>query len=131
MRQPQRLQALKSLGLEFWLPLPLLAIIFWLGCGWVTNRILSRSYDPGAKLEANTQLSGQPSKVLLAIKVEIRENQGFSKVRVKTANSALKELEFEFPMTEVSQIETAISQELGLPPQQIKQLVRYHIDYRN
>jgi hypothetical protein len=130
MHQVRWLQALKSLGLEFWLPLPLLGLVFWIGGGLVTDRILSRSYDTTTPLKAKTQLKKQPEKVVLAIKVEIKYSQGFSQVRVKTANSALKKLEFEFPLTEVSQIEAAISRELGLPPEQVRHLIRYQVDYR-
>ena len=69
------------------------------------------------------------AKVVLAIKVEINYAQGISKVRVNTANSALKQLEFEFYVTDVNQIETAISRELGLPLEQIRLLVHYQVDY--
>lgn len=130
MYRSRWLQALKSLGLEFWLPLPLLGIAFWIGGGLVTDRILSRSYDTTSVLQANTQLKGQPGKVVLLIKVDIKYSQGLSKVKVRTANSALKQLEFEFPVTKVSQIEAAISRELGLSPELVRKLVRYQVDYR-
>lgn len=65
----------------------------------------------------------------MAIKVEINYTQRISKVRVKTANSTLKQLEFEFHLTDVTQIETAISRELGLPLEQIRLLVHYQVNY--
>lgn len=129
MRQSQWLKILKSLGLEFWLTLPLLGIAFWVGGGLVTDRILSRSYESKELLQANTKLKGKSAKVVLAIKVEINYTQRISKVRVKTANSALKQLEFEFHVTDVKQIETAISHELGLPLEQIRLLVHYQVNY--
>ncbi len=107
--------------------MPLLGLVFWIGGGWLGDRILSGSYDTTTQLKANTQLEGQSSKTVLSIKVEIHTRQGYSKVRVKTANSALKELEFEFPLTEYSQLEAAIGQELGLSPEQVRTLVRYQI----
>lgn len=130
MCQPRWLQAIQSLGLEFLLPLPLLGLVFWIGGGLVTDQILSRSYNIANQLKANTQLKDRPAKVILAIKVEIKYNQGLSQVKVKTANSALKKLEFEFPFTEVNQIEAAISRELGLTPESVRQLVHYQVDYR-
>jgi len=130
MRQPRSLQALQSLGLEFWLPLPLLGLVFWVGGGLLTDQLLSHSYDTAVQLEASKHWEGKPSNVVLLIKVQIKENLGFSKVKVRTANSALKQLEFEFPVTEVSQIEATIGQELGLSPEQVRKLVRYQIDYR-
>lgn len=129
MPQSRWLKTLKSLGLEFWLTLPLLGVAFWLAGGIVTDRILSRSYESSQQLQANTKLQGKSAKVILAIKVEINYNQGISRVRVKTANSALKQLEFEFHVTDVAQIETAISRELGLNIEQIRQLIHYQVYY--
>ncbi|MEW5860814.1 MAG: hypothetical protein AB1861_26155, partial [Cyanobacteriota bacterium] len=113
MSSPRWLQVLHSLGLEFWLPLPLLGIIFWVGGGLVTDQALSRSYDTVDKLQADTQLEVQLSVTLLVIKAEIDKEQGFTEVQVKTTDSTLKKLEFEFPVTEFSQVEAAIAQELG------------------
>lgn len=129
MHQSRWLKTLKSLGLEFWIALPLLGIAFWVGGGLVTDQILSRSYESKEQLQANTKLKGKSAKVVLAIKVEINYAQGISKVRVNTANSALKQLEFEFYVTDVNQIETAISRELGLPLEQIRLLGHYQVDY--
>ena len=128
MIRPRWLQALRSLGLEFWLPLPLLGLVFWVGSGLVTEQMLSRSYKTKDRLQTNTRLKRQPAKTVLSIEVEIKKHQGFSKVNVKTANSALKELEFEFPVTEFSQIEAAIGQELGLSRDRVRKLVHYQIE---
>jgi len=46
-------------GLEFWLPLPLLGLTFWVGV-LLTDRMLEsllRSYDSA---QADTQMEGQP-----------------------------------------------------------------------
>lgn len=128
MSQLRPLQTLKSLGLEFLIPLPVLGLVFWVGAGLVTDRVMSRSYTTKIQHRTTTQLKGRPAEVVLSIKVEIKYNQGFSQVRVKTANSALKKLEFEFPFTEVNQIEVAISRELGLSSKSVRQLVHYQID---
>jgi len=66
------------------------------------------------QLQADTQMEGQPPKTVISINVEIKRRQGFSKS--KSRQPVLKELEFEFPVTEFSQVEAAISQELGLSP---------------
>lgn len=130
MRGLRSLRPLKSLGLEFWLPLPILAIAFWIGGGLITDRILNRSYYVTTPIQANALVQEQPTQVVLSIGVEIKYHQGFSKVKVKTANSALKKLEFEFPFTEVSQIEVALSRELGLSLEQIQQTVYYQVNFR-
>ncbi len=125
MIQPRWLQALYSLRLEFLLPLPLLGLVFWVGSGLVSDRMLNRSYNPGKYLQADTQQEGRLAKNVRSIQVEINKRQGFSKVKVQTVNSALKALEFEFSVTEINQIEAAISQELGLSPKLVRKLVRY------
>ncbi|MBD1892099.1 hypothetical protein [Coleofasciculus sp. FACHB-SPT9] len=131
MSSPRWLQRLHFLGLEFWLPLPLLGIIFWVGGGLVTDQALSRSYDTVDKLQADTQLEVQLSVTLLVIKAEIDKEQGFTKVQVKTTDSTLKKLEFEFPVTEFSQVEAAIAQELGLSAENVRTLVRYQLKNRS
>jgi len=57
------------------------------GGGLLTDRMLSRSYDPMIQLQADTQMEGQPPKTVISINVEIKRRQGFSKVKVKTANA--------------------------------------------
>jgi len=118
------LQFLFSLGLEFWLPLPLLGLGFWGLSSVITEQILSHFNPIKHTVSVNTQ-----QEVLFAenkirsIQLEINERQGISKVTVKLTASALKELEFQFPVTELTQIEVALSQELGLSPQEIRKLI--------
>lgn len=108
---------LYSLRLEFWLPLPLLLIAFGLGGEPLTNQLLSRSYGTLDKLQADQQMEMQLSVNALVIEAEIENEQEFTKVSVKTANSVLKKLEFEFPVTRLSMVEAMIAQELGLSPE--------------
>lgn len=54
MLQPRWLQVLYRLGLEFWLPLPLLGLGFWTGGGLVSDQVLSHS-NPAAQLQAEPQ----------------------------------------------------------------------------
>ncbi|MBD6617054.1 hypothetical protein FNW02_14730 [Komarekiella sp. 'clone 1'] len=124
MRQLQLFQVLRSIGFVFWLSLPLVGLVFWLGSGFVGDRILSRTYDNKKYLQAE-QSARQTMKRIVAIKVEIRQQDGVSLVNVKTDNSVLKSIMFEFPVTEPSQLETTLSQELGLPRDRIKELIRY------
>jgi hypothetical protein len=129
MRDFRWLRTIKYLGLEFWLPLPILGILFWMCGGLVTNYLLNRSYYNHEQVQVNPQIKQKPAKLILAIKVEINYKLGVSKVKVKTANSTLKQLEFEFFVTDFSQIEAALSRELGLSVEQVRQLVRYQINY--
>ncbi|WP_373526524.1 hypothetical protein [Nostoc sp.] len=125
MRQLQLFQVLRSLGFVFWLSLPLIGLIFWLGSGFVEDQILNRSYYNKKYLLADTRLARQMMKRIVAIEVEIRQEDGVSLVNVRTNHSVLKAIAFEFPITERSQLETALSQELGLPRYQVKELIRY------
>lgn len=127
MFQLRWLQALHSLGLEFLLSLPLLGLAFWVGGGLITDHVLSRFYSSANHLQADKKLRVQRARTVLLINAEINKRQGFSRVKVKTGNSALKELNFEFPATKPAQIEVAVSQELGLSTDYVRQLIRYQI----
>ena len=127
MSLPRWLQFLRPLWLEFWLPLPLLGIIFWLGGNAVTSQVLSRPYSTVSKLQADTQQEVQLSLTVLVIKAEIEKNEGLTSVEVKTADPELTRLKFEFPVTEVSQVEAMIAQKLGLSREDVNKLVRYQV----
>lgn len=119
-------QVLK-LGLEFWLPLPFLGLFFWIGSGFVTDRILSRPNQTESPLKVEIQSAKQQKTIILSITADIDKRQGVSRVKVKTASKALKELKFEFAVTDLSLLETAISQELSLPVEDVRNLMQYRI----
>ena len=130
MFSPRWQRILGSLGLEFWLPLPLLGLVFWLSGNLLAERVLSRSYGTVSKLQADTQLEIQLSATVTSIQADIFKPQAVTRVAVKTSDSALKKLEFEFPVTESSQLESLIAQELGLPRENIRRLTYYRIQDR-
>jgi HD-GYP domain-containing protein (c-di-GMP phosphodiesterase class II) len=74
-------------------------------------------------VQADAQQEVQLSVTVLVIKAEIEKIEGLTSVEVKTADPALKKLEFEFPVTEVSQVEARIAQKLGLSREDTKKLV--------
>lgn len=121
------LRWLQTLGLEFWLPLPLLGICFWVGGGLLTNQVLSRPYGTENTLQADVQLEVSLSVNVSLIRAVVNQDEASTLVEVKTVNSALKQLEFEFPVTELSRVEAAIAQELGLSIEDVRRLVRYEI----
>lgn len=118
---------LQGFRVEFWLPLPLLAAVFWLGCSLVTDQVLSRPYSTKDRLQANTQLEVHVSVNIAMIKATIDRSEQITQVKVQTTDSILKKLEFEFPVTDINQLETTIAQELKLPRQEVRRLVRYEI----
>jgi hypothetical protein len=64
----------------------------------------------------------------MSIEALIERREKLTEVKVYTADSVLKQMEFEFPVTEYAQIDAAIAQTLGLPITAIKQLIRYRIE---
>ncbi len=118
---------LQASGVEFWLPLPFVAIAFWLGSNFLMAQGLRQPHRTENKLQADTQLEATVSVNILLINAVINRKQGVTQVEVETTEPILKRLELELPMTGVNQIEEAIAQELRLSRQDVRQLVRYEI----
>jgi hypothetical protein len=111
-----------------WLLLPMVAMLFWLGSHLMIQQVLGNAYGADHYLEAEVPTRIQLSATVLAIEVEIKNSVKFTKVRVKTADPALKLLEFEFPVTSIAQVETAIATELNLSSNRVSQLARYQMN---
>lgn len=124
MSRSQRFQVLILQNIRFWLPLLLLALGFWVAGRFITRQVLNQSNNMPRALVANTQTETTRTTVT-AIQVEIDRQRGISLASVKLSNSPLKQLEFEFPLTDPQAIEAAIAQELERPLQEIKRLVSY------
>ncbi|UKO98224.1 hypothetical protein [Nostoc sp. UHCC 0870] len=80
-----------------------------------------------ATLQPHTQMQLSSTFQVVGILSEIEKEKGFTKVEVNTTNSILKKLEFEFPVTELSKVKTAIVQELGLSRENARILVSYRV----
>lgn len=78
-------------------------------------------------LQTNTKMQVRSTVQVLGILAEIQKKPGSTKVEVNTANSILKSLEFEFPVTELSEIKAIMIQELGLSRENARMLVSYRI----
>lgn len=127
MSSPRWLQRASNLNLDFWLLLPTLALAFWVGGEVISNQVLSRPYDIVTEIEANQRTQIQLSFTVQVIQVLIDKNLDLTQVKVKTNDSELKKLEFEFPVTEFEQVEQAIAKELGLPQEDVRRLARYQV----
>lgn len=119
-------QFLRSLGLEFWLPLPLLGLSFWLASGLLTEYSLNQS-DRLIESFQITPDKAKPDSSVLSIEVKVDRDRNTSKIQVKSSTQVYQQQEFELATTELGQIETAISQKLDLPPERVRQLLRYKI----
>ncbi len=121
---PQWLKFLKSLGIEFWLPLPLLGISFWFVGGWLTQYSLT---TPSQNIiELQTTQPNYDKKIAL-IKVEIYPKKGISLVKVMKLSKVYRQSESQIILatTKIPDLERAIANELGLSPEQVKQKMRY------
>lgn len=118
---------LQASGAEFWLPLPLVGLAFWLGSSFLMAQALRQPNPTETKLQADTQLTATVSINILLMNALINRRQGVTQVEVKTTEPLLKRLELELPMTDADKIEAAIAQELQLSRQEVRQLVRYEI----
>ena len=124
---PQWLKFLKSLGIEFWLPLPLLGLSFWFVGGLLTENTLSRSRNNDA---VNLQAT-QPdySYGIASIKVEIYPTKGFSLVTVKKAinkrRTTYTKSEIILNTTNILSVEAEISNQLGISREKVRKMMRY------
>ncbi|BAS56901.1 MULTISPECIES: hypothetical protein [Leptolyngbya] len=121
------IRQVKSIGAEFWLVLALAGILFWLTGSAIASQVLYSSYTSPTQLQADTQLEMKLSVTILVIHAEIDQRRKATAVSIKTTDSNLKKLEYEFPMTESRQIESMIAEEIGIPIQEVRKLVRYRI----
>ena len=119
-------QFLRSLGLEFWLPLPLLGFAFWVASGLLTEYSFNQS-DRSIESFKITPDKAKPDSTVLLIKVKVDRDRNTSQIKVKSSTQVEQKQEFELATTELTQIETAISQKLDLPPEKVRQLLRYQI----
>jgi hypothetical protein len=123
------LKFLHHIGWEFWLPLPLIAALFWSAGNGMAVRVLNRPYGSVNPLQADTQLDAKLSITILSIKAEIDRDREVTTILVRTTDPTMKSLEYEFPVIQAIQVEAALAQELEIPADQVKKLISYRITY--
>ena len=124
MRRLQWLRFLGSLGIEFWLPLPLIGMVFWLIIQFITAQNLGLSDYSDRKLEVN-QNQPSPSGQILSIKVKVDRQSNSSQVKVNQTSSVIQQQEFKIPITELDRLEMAIAKKLNLSVEQVRELIYY------
>ncbi len=119
-----------KLSWQIGVTLPLVAAVFWLMTGWINDYVLSQTESRVTSLPAQGphQVQLSLNVTIVSISAEIDHSEEFTEVSIRTIGSALEEMEFKFPVTELAAIENAIAQELNLAPQDIHPLIRYRID---
>ncbi|MFQ4145405.1 hypothetical protein [Chlorogloeopsis sp. ULAP02] len=99
--------------LLFLLPLLLVGIIFWVTSDLVTKQLLSLPYRTFDKLQADQLPQAQLKLSFKIVAVEIEKEEKFTQIEIKTENSIIKKLEFEFFNSNLNSYELAIAQKLG------------------
>ncbi|MEG4998014.1 hypothetical protein [Microcoleus sp. B4-D4] len=127
MALPRFLPLLHRAAWELWIPLPLVAALFWTTGNFIAAHTLSRPYNSVHKLQADKQLNRRLPVTILSINAEIDRSVGVTTIFVNTSDSTLKKLEYEFPVTQTSQAEAAIAQELAMPVENVRKLISYRI----
>ncbi|MEG4352297.1 hypothetical protein QUA70_02435 [Microcoleus sp. LAD1_D5] len=129
MALPRFLPLLHRAAWEFWVPLPLVAALFWTTGNFIATQILSRPFNSVHKLQADRQLNRRLPVTILSINAEIDRSLGVTTIFVNTSDSTLKKLEYEFPVTQTSQVEAAIAQELAMPIENVRKLISYRMKH--
>jgi hypothetical protein len=127
MYTPRLLHLIHRVGGEFWLPLPLIAVAIWFTGNFMAARVLNGAYNSVNKLQAGTQLTTKRSVTILTMNAEIDRQLGLTTLVIKTTPPTLKRLEYEFPFTQSSQIETAIAKELAMSIADVRKSIGYRI----
>ncbi|MBE9053386.1 hypothetical protein IQ243_23770 [Nostocales cyanobacterium LEGE 11386] len=122
------LKLLHFLGWEFWLPLPLLGIVFWSSGNLLAEKVLSRPYGTVNKLQTDAPPEFYLPIYLLSVQAEVNKKLGVSEVVVKAIDPTQENVKFQFPVTDISQLENAIARELGMSIEEVRKLVRYQIN---
>lgn len=117
-------------ALEFWMPLPLIGLIFWLGGGLVTEHILNQSSSPVLPLRQALQFNVQPAVNFLEIRADLDRSQNRTNVtaiQISEVNAYPKRVQFELATTEFDQVEVGIAQRLEIPTELVRRLVSYRM----
>ncbi|ACK72298.1 conserved hypothetical protein [Gloeothece citriformis PCC 7424] len=116
---------IQALGIEFWLPIPLVAIGFWLGSDRLTTSILNRPYSTENRLQTNYLSSVDPSADIISIEAKLDQTQKKTEVKIRKLDSST--IFLEVPTIELKELQAALAQELKLSPEDLYSLVRYQI----
>lgn len=84
--------------------------------------------EPANILQTGRTMQIRSAFKVLGILAEIEKKRGVTLVQVNTANSILKNLEFEFPVTDLRTIKTTLTQQLGLSNEDVSKFVSYRIN---
>lgn len=111
---------LRSLGLEFWLPLPIVGLLFWAVSGWISDRQLRSSIDKPESVQFNPLPKKQYAGIITAI--TIKTGSQSTTVIVNTTSPTLQTFTLKIPTANREQVELVIAQTLGLSIAEVRAL---------
>ncbi len=115
--------------LEFWLSLPLLGLVFWFFCGWMTQELLINLSNEDVKLEVSVKPQSKSYlQQFSSIVLKVDSGKGFSTVTATKQirgekTRGVKKIEFQLFTTDLQEIEVEIAKELELPPRKVRKLL--------
>ncbi|HEY9877795.1 MAG TPA: hypothetical protein V6D29_05030 [Leptolyngbyaceae cyanobacterium] len=121
------LQFLHRSGWEFWLPLPLIAVLFWTAGNFVTEKGLNQSSDSANRLQADLQTEGQLAVNVIMVNAEIDPARNTTKVVIRINDARQKNKTYEVPSTQVDQVEKFIAEDLNVPVELVRQAASYRV----
>lgn len=83
--------------------------------------------EPASVLQTGRAMQVRSAFKVLGILAEIEKKRGVTRVKINTANSTLKNLEFEFPVASIRTIKSTLIQQLGLSKEDVSKFVSYRI----
>lgn len=127
MVQPRQIRKWCSIKAAYWLFLPVVSFGIWILTDWITDWVLSHSYDFTDRLQTNHYPKIQLSRTLtvVAIHAKVDRSNDITEVTLETTNSTLEKMEFKFPLTEPTHIEITLANKLNTSPQLMRTLIRY------
>ena len=115
--------------LEFWLSLPLLGIVFWFFCGWMTQELLINLSNEDIKPEISVKPQSKSYlQQFSSIVLQVNSGKGFSMVTATKEirgekTRGVKKIEFQLFTTDLQEIEAEIAKELELPRRKVRKLL--------
>ena len=129
MAQPHR-KLLYKLRKRHWLFLPLIGLGIWQITAWMTVWVLSNSFSLTNQLQTNFYPTTQLARTLTvtSIHMNVDRHNNIAEVTLTVTNSTLERLEFKFPFTEITALETALAKTLNTTSDAIQTLIRYGVE---
>ncbi|MEM7726141.1 MAG: hypothetical protein AAF208_07170 [Cyanobacteria bacterium P01_A01_bin.45] len=123
----KQLQFLKYLGIDFWLPLPVLGLLFWLAANLATQHIFKHSANVFIQPQEIRTVANytNPDRQIFSIKVKVFRELGFCRVYIKKTTEKIERSQFQLPTTDLSRVKFTISQKLNLPLEQLDERTIY------